>query len=109
MGVRPPSGGVEEEPDIVEFGIPALAAELESREVTYPVDTAELARAHGDLRIPVDAAGHELALSTAMERCERERFESERELLDALHPIFEAERAAVSRSLLGQLKRLLPF
>lgn len=109
MGVQPPTDGVEEEPDVVEFGIPAVAARLETRDVAYPVDAEALADAHGDLQIPVDAAGHEIELATAIEKTDRDGFDSERELLDALHPVFEAERAAVSRSILAQLRGLLPF
>ena len=109
MGVRPPTNDVDDGPDVVEFGIPALAAKLESRELRYPVAADELARTHGDLEIPVDAAGNEITLSDAIERADRSSFESERDLLDALHSVFEAERAAVSRSILAQLKSLLPF
>lgn len=109
MGVQPPTDGVEEEPDVVEFGIPAVTAKLETRDVSYPAKAEELAEAHGHLRIPVDAAGHEIQLSTAIEKTDRSRFDSERDLLDALHPVFEAERAAVSRSILAQLRGLLPF
>jgi hypothetical protein len=109
MGVRPPSDDVDDTPEVVEFGIPALAARLESRDVSYPADADELARVHGDLRIPVNATGNEVSLADALERSGRESFESERELLDALHPVFEAERSAVSRSILAQLRGLLPF
>lgn len=109
MGVRPPSNGVEEEPDVVEFGIPALAAKLESRDVGYPTDTDTLARQYGDLPIPVDAAGHEVSLAEVLDKVDRRTFESEADLLDALHPVFEAEREAVSRSVVAQLRGLLPF
>lgn len=109
MGVRPPSDGIEEGPDVVEFGIAALDAELESRDVTYPIEADRLIREHGDVAVPVDAVGHEIRLAEAVERATSDRFDSEGELLDALHPIFEAEREAVSRSLMAQLRGLLPF
>lgn len=109
MGVQPPSDGVEEEPDVVEFGIAALAAKLEAREVSFPADSAELVREHGDLAVPVDAAGHEVTLGEILEKVDEDRFDSQGELLDVLHPIFEAEREAVSRSLLAQLRALVPF
>lgn len=109
MGVQPPSDGVAEEPDVVEFGIAALAAELEDREVDYPIDAEAFVDAYGHLSVPVDAAGNEVDLAEAVNRSNRRRFESEGDLLDALHPVFEAEREAISRSLLAQLKTLFPF
>jgi len=109
MGVQPPSDGVDEPPDVVEFGIAALDAKLESRDVTYPVTADELARQHGDLSVPVDAAGHEVALREVLDQCGASEFDSEGDLLEALHPVFEAEREAVSRSILAQLRSLVPF
>lgn len=109
MGVQPPSDGIEEEPDVVEFGIAALAAKLESRDVGYPIDADRLAREHGDVAVPVDAAGHEVRLGDALEDASQARFDSEADLLEALHPVFEAEREAVSRSVVAQLRGLLPF
>lgn len=94
---------------MIEFGIAALDAKLESRDVSFPTDADELARTHGDLAVPVDAAGHEVRLRDVLSETDRATFESEQELLDALHPAFEAEREAVSRSLLAQLRSLVPF
>jgi hypothetical protein len=109
MGVQPPSDGVAEEPDVVEFGIAALDAALDERDVAFPIDADSLERAHGDLRVPVDAAGNDIRLATALERTDRTRFESEGDLLEALHPVFEAEREAVSNSFIAQLRGLFPF
>ncbi len=109
MGVQPPSDGVDEAPDVVEFGIAALAAKLDARDVSYPITAAALAESHGQLSVPVDASGNEVTLETVLERCDQQQFGSERELLDALHPVFEAEREAVSRSILAQLRSLVPF
>jgi hypothetical protein len=109
MGVQPPSDGVDDTPDVVEFGIAALDAELESRAVSYPVTADELARRHGDLAVPVDAGGNEIKLREVLDRCESTEFASERELLEALHPVFGAERESVSNSLLAQLRSLVPF
>lgn len=109
MGVQPPSDGVSEEPDVVEFGIAALDAELDAREVAFPIDADALVETHGDLRIPVDAAGNDIRLAEAVERTGQAHFESEGELLEVLHPVFEAEREAVSNSLLAQLRGLFPF
>jgi hypothetical protein len=109
MGVQPPSNDIETDPDVVEFGIAALAASLDSREVDYPVTAERLAREHGDITVPVDAAGHEIRLEEALDKSNAQEFDSEAALLDALHPVFESEREAVSRSVLAQLRGLLPF
>lgn len=109
MGVRPPSDDIDDEPDVVEFGIAALDARLESREIGFPIDAETLVDQHGDVSIPVDAAGHETSLAAAVESTDRGRFESEAELLEALHPVFEAKREAVSRSILARLRGLLPI
>jgi hypothetical protein len=109
MGVQPPSNEIETEPEVVEFGIAALAAKLDSRAVSYPIDADRLEEEHGDVSVPVDAAGHEITLADALASTERTGFDSEADLLDALHPVFEAEREAISRSLVAQLRGLLPF
>jgi len=109
MGVRPPSDDIDDEPDVVEFGIAALDAKLESREITFPIDAEELVDRHGDVSVPVDAAGHETSLASAVEATDRRRFDSEADLLEALHPVFEAQREAVSRSLVARLRGLLPI
>jgi hypothetical protein len=109
MGVQPPSNDIETEPDVVEFGIAALAASLDSREIDYPITTERLAREHGDVTVPVDVSGHEIRLEEALDKAGSGEFDSEADLLDALHPVFESEREAVSRSLVAQLRGLLPF
>lgn len=108
MGVRPPqsdSGGL----DPVEFGIPVVADRLDGMEVSYPVTDRELVKGLGDPEIPIDAQGHSIALSTAMEEVSKTEFDSERELLDALHPVFEERRASTATGLLGSFKAMLPF
>ncbi len=110
MGVRPPNNDdIEEGPDIVEFGIAALDAELDQRDLEFPTDTESLRREHGDLTVPIDAAGTEITLADALDRTAVERFETERELLDVLHPVFEQQRQETSRGILRQLRGLLPF
>lgn len=109
MGVRPPSDDVTEKPSVVEFGIAALDAELPESDLSFPVDRDDLAEAYGDLAVPVDAGGTEMRLDTALERCDREAFESRQDLLNALHPVFEERRAAVSNSVLARLRALVPF
>ncbi|MHB9286184.1 hypothetical protein ACKVMT_03990 [Halobacteriales archaeon Cl-PHB] len=109
MGVQPPSDDVDDGPDVVEFGIAALDAELESHEVEFPVDADDLAASHGDVSIPVDVGGSDMTLREAVELSDRRQFHSEQDLLNALHPIFEEKREAVSNSLLAQLRALVPF
>lgn len=108
MGVRPPATN-DEEPNHLEFGIAALDARLDEIDVSFPVTAREFAETHGDMTVPVDADGHELSLSESLERCEHMTFDSEQELLNALHPVFESEREAISNSLLGRIRSLSPF
>jgi hypothetical protein len=107
MAARPPSND-SDEPEIVEFGIAALDARMEERGVSFPVTAADLASAHGDLRVAVDPAGHEITLREVLARCDHEEFTSKQDLLNALHPVFEAERESGS-GLLGRLRALVPL
>ena len=109
MGVRPPSNDVDDEPDIVEFGIAALDARLEDAEVTYPVSAAELDDEHGHVEVPFDPAGHTVTVGEALAEVNEETFDSQADLLNALHPVFERKRQAASNSLLAQLRALVPF
>jgi len=109
MGVRPPSNDIDDEPDIVEFGIAALDARMDDVDVSYPVTATELTERHGNMTVPFDAAGHETTLGEALRESDRREFESRPDLLDALHPVFERKRQAASNSLLAQLRALVPF
>jgi hypothetical protein len=108
MAARPPSNDNNDDPDIVEFGIAALDAQVQKRGVSFPVTAADLASTHGDVRIAVDPAGHEMPLREALERCDREQFTSKQDLLNALHPVFEAERES-GTGILGRLRSLVPL
>ena len=109
MGVQPPSNDVTEEPDVVEFGIAALAARVEDLEIEYPVEAQRLVDRYGDIAVPVDAAGAEISVAEAVRTSGRREFDSEQELLNALHPVFEEKREATSRNILAQLRALVPF
>ena len=109
MAVRPPQDDDDAEPETLAFGIAALDARLDEAEVDWPVTDDGLLRALGDQSIPYDASGSEVALSDVLERVPARQFESETELLNALHPVFEEHRANSTRSVLGQLRSLLPF
>lgn len=109
MAARPPPTDIDDEPDIVEFGIAALEARLDDRDVTFPITADELVESHGDVAVAVDAAGHEMTVAEALDHCPQVRFESKTALLDALHPVFEAERESLSNGILSQLRALVPF
>lgn len=109
MGVRPPSNDVEDEPDVVEFGIAALDARLDDSEIDYPVSATELESRLGDATVPYNAGGSEMRVSAALAETDQRTFESNADLLNALHPVFEQKRQAASSSLLAQLRALVPF
>ena len=108
MAARPPQQDTSS-PDSVEFGIAALVGHLDGAAVEYPATRDEIVRALGDPEVPYDASGNTVALSEAMDALPKRTFDSESELLDLLHPVFEEYRVSTSGSLLGRLRSLLPF
>jgi hypothetical protein len=108
MAARPPQQDTSS-PDSVEFGIAALVGHLDQAAVEYPATRDEIVRALGDPEVPYDASGNTVALSEAMDALPKRTFDSESELLDLLHPVFEEYRVSTSGSLLGRLRSLLPF
>jgi hypothetical protein len=108
MGVRPPQQD-DDEPDAIEFGIAALDARLSDAQVRYPADADVIVAALNDAAIPYNAAGNTVAISDAIDRSDRTSFESEQDLLNALHPVFEEMRESASSSIWLQLKALVPF
>ena len=108
MGVRPPTGGSGER-DAVEFGIAALAPTIEAAEFEFPADADEIVRSLNDPEVPVDASGRSIALSVALEETGKEQFESERELLNSVHPVLESHRELVSAGWLASIRRRLPL
>ena len=109
MGVQPPSNDVDEEPEVVEFGIAALDARIEGFDVDFPVESEALVDRYGDVTVPVDAAGSEVSVREAVRASGRQRFDSEQDLLNALHPVFEEKRESASRSIVARLRSLVPF
>jgi hypothetical protein len=109
MGVQPPSDDIDDGPDVVEFGIAALDARISDLAIEFPVETDTLTSQYGDIAIPIDAAGTELTLREALDEVPREQFENEQDLLNTLHPVFEARREQSSRSIIAQLRSLVPF
>lgn len=107
MGVRPPADDDLAEPDVIEFGIPALDARLEN--VSFPITASELRNEHGEIEIPYNASGNTVTLREVLEEVDRTDFDTETELLNAAHPVFERLRAQNPSGLLGQLRAMLPF
>jgi hypothetical protein len=108
MGVRPPQQD-DDEPDAIEFGIAALDARISEANVTFPADADTVVTALGDTKIPYNATGNKIAIRKAIDRTGKRHFESEQELLNALHPVFEDLRESASNSILMQLRALVPF
>ena len=108
MGVRPPQQG-SDTPDTIEFGIAALAPRLDAADIEFPATTDEIVRSLDDTDVPYDATGRTVALGDALNKVPKDQFKSKSEVLDRLHPVFEEYRASASRSILGQLRDLLPI
>lgn len=109
MGVRPPADDTDEEPETISFGIAALDARLEDADISYPVEQETLVRSLGDPEIPYDPAGNAVRLSEALDQTHLSRFETEQELLNALHPVFESYRQNAAGGIVAQLRSMLPF
>jgi hypothetical protein len=108
MGVRPPRNETSE-PDAIEFGIAAVDARLDERDLSFPTDRETARSAFRGESVPYDAAGNTVAFETLLDEVEVERFEDEQELLNALHPVFEEYRASKTPSFLQGVRSLLPF
>jgi hypothetical protein len=110
MAARPPAGdGDEDPPETLAFGISALDARLSESDLSFPASAERVVDALDDPDIPYDTAGHTLALSDALAQVKQGEFETETELKETLHPVFERTRRKKSGSIVGQVRRLLPF
>lgn len=108
MAVRPPQQD-SSEPDVVEFGIAALAERLERAEVQFPTTSDRLLERLGNQKIPYDASGNHVALAEVLQAVPQDEFDSKAELLDRLHPVFEEYRTSSGGGLVRRLRALLPF
>jgi hypothetical protein len=108
MGVQPPSDDGEE-PAAIEFGIAALDAKLPEDAIEYPASARDVQERVGHIEVPYDPAGHAITVSDALETVPATEFESEQDLLNALHPVFERKREETTTTLLTQLRSLVPF
>jgi hypothetical protein len=109
MGVRPPQQDRDDEVETIAFGIAALDEHLERADDPFPTTEQELAARLGDPDVPYDAKGNEMSLSAALKETHATEFETRQELMNALHPVFEAKRERANNSIVGQLRSLLPF
>ncbi len=109
MGMRPPSGGGDDEPASIEFGIAAVDAELKRSELAFPASHAEVEATLGDAEIPYDVHGNAVSLREVLAELETREFDDRQELLNALHPVFETYRERRSGSMFAQIRALLPF
>ncbi|MFB6109278.1 MAG: hypothetical protein ABEJ60_00180 [Halodesulfurarchaeum sp.] len=92
MAVPPPQGD-QDGTEAIAFGIAAVDGRLDETEISFPATTEELEDALGDPALPYDPRGNTIALSTALEEAGQRTFDSRQDLLNALHPVFEAKRS----------------
>lgn len=104
MAARPPPA-TDDPDEPTAFGIVAIDDHLEDADLEFPATKRDVVDALGDPRVPCGPNEREVALSTVIERVDGDRFDARRELLDALHDAFEAERSR-QRGLLSWLRAL---
>jgi len=109
MGVRPPPSNSDDGPDVIEFGIAEVTAEIDDAELSFPATSDEIVRALSDPRIDYDASGHAVPLSEAVSELDRDRFEDEQAFLNALHPVFEEYRTSRTPSVIERVRAALPL
>jgi hypothetical protein len=107
MAARAPPDDTAD-PDVIEFGIAALAARLDESGVAYPTTSQQLCATVNNTAIPIDGAGNTVELAEALDRLPQDEFATQGELLDMLHPVFEEQRKQAAKSVLGRLRALLP-
>ena len=105
MAAPPPSDG--HEATAIAFGIAAMDEYLEESTLEFPATRSAILDSLGNRPVPYDPRGQTISLEEALERTTREQFDSRRELLNALHPIFEDERNRGGIG--GFLRSILPF
>lgn len=108
MGVRPPPSDDDSGPEAVDFGIAALAAHLDDADVQFPATASEIRRALGNPDVAYDPHGNDVPLGDVLDRVPTDEFESQKELLNALHPVFEELRTSSGGGVLSWVRSLLP-
>lgn len=91
MAARPPVGD-DDPPEPNAFGIAVVDDHLRESALSFPATPDEVLEALDDPDIPCGPNGHDVSLSTAVERTARTQFSTRRDLLDELHDEFERER-----------------
>jgi hypothetical protein len=109
MGVRPPPSNSDEGPDVIEFGIAEVAAELDDGDLSFPATGEEVVQALSNPQIKYDANGHTVPLSEAVSEVERDGFDDQQEFLNALHPVFERYRNSRTPSVIERVRAALPL
>ncbi len=108
MGMRPPTNETSDA-SVTEFGIVAVDGLLADTDVSYPVTKERLREALGDAQVAYDTRGRTMSLGDALTQTEQQRFEHKRDLLNALHPVFEARRTGSDGGVVEQVRSVLPF
>ena len=109
MGMRPPPSDSDDGSNVIEFGIAEVAANLDDADLAFPATGEEVVQTLSDPRIKYDADGHAVALSEAISEVQQDRFESKREFLNALHPVFERYRNSRTPSVIERVRSALPL
>lgn len=109
MAIRPPPSNSGDSPDAVTFGIPEVDALLDETDLSFPARAEEVTDALGDADVAYDPQGHTVRLAEALDSTGRSRFETENDLLNALHPVLEDYRHSSSTGFVGWLRSVLPL
>ncbi|ELY52238.1 DUF5789 family protein [Natronolimnohabitans innermongolicus] len=109
MGVRPPSGGDDDEPESVEFGIAAVDAKLKRADLSFPASKDDVAAELGHEQVSYDVHGNDVALGEILSEVDTTEFRSRQELLNELHGPFEEYRQNNSGGVFQQMRSMLPF
>lgn len=105
MAAPPPKN--DQGTSAITFGIAAMDEHLEGAELDFPASRDDILSAIGNRPVPYDPQGDTMTLAAALEDTDQRKFASRRELLNALHPVFEAKRKQSGFG--GWLKAIFPF
>ena len=109
MGVRPPSNGTDDDAEGIEFGIAAVEPHLRETSFSFPASSEDVVTELGAQQVSYDVHGNTVTLEEILEEVDQDRFENRQDLLNALHPVFEAYRTRHSSGVIQQVRSFLPF
>ncbi|MFW6436058.1 MAG: hypothetical protein ACOCYZ_00300 [Halococcoides sp.] len=92
MGIRPPQTDGIGNPDTVEFGIVAFDGLLSEADLTFPADREQVRATLAGRSVAIDPSGREVPVDDVLADLDDRTYESDSELKNALHPIFERYR-----------------